>query len=152
MKKYKIGFSIKGFVAFLCVMIPNIIWAVLPPTNDILAGNNADNPIFDVLLNICRFLIFALLVLLINKTEKENRTSKALLCLSVFCLLGYFVSWVLYYLGNTNPWLLVLGLAASPSLYFIFIGLWLKNYPVILPSFIFAIIHIAITYANFVQF
>ena len=151
MKKYKIGFSVKGFAAFLCVMIPNIIWAVLPPTNDILAGNNSDNPIYDVILNICRLLIVALLVFLVNKTEKESRTPKALLGVSVFCLLGYFMSWVLYYLGNTNPWLLLIGLAASPSLYFIFIGLWLKNYPAILPSIIFAIIHIAITYANFLQ-
>ena len=132
--------------------LPNRIWAVLPPTNDILAGNNSNNTIYDVVLNICRLLIVALLVLLRNKTEKEKKTAKALLGVSVFCLLGYIMSWVLYYLGNTNPWLLVVGLAASSSLYFIFIGLWLKNYPVVLPSFIFAIIHIAITHKNFVPF
>ena len=151
MKDYRIGFSIKGFAAVLCVMMPNILWAILPPANDMLAGNNAGNPMYDVVLNVCRFLIVALLVLLSNKTVRNNGTSRTLLCVSGFWLLGYFGSWVLYYLGNTNPWLLVLGLAASPSLYFVFIGLWLKNIPAILPSIVFAIIHVAVTYANFVQ-
>ena len=150
MKKYKIGFSVKGCISFLLVMIPNIIWAIVPPAHDTLAGNNAAYPIFDVLQNICRFLIIALLVFVIHKSEKENKQIKAYIVAAAVCLVGYYLSWVLYYAGNTNPWLLVMGLAASPSLFFIFVGLWLKNYLALIPSIFFAIIHIAVTFINFV--
>jgi hypothetical protein len=148
MTNYKIGFSKKGLIGFLLVMIPNIIWAVWPPTNDILANNKAANPVYDVVINVCRWAIVALLVFLINKAGNEN--NRLPFCASTFCLIGYYIAWGLYYAGNTSPWLFVIGLAASPSLFFIFMGLWLKNYPALLPGLVFAIIHVAVTYTNFI--
>lgn len=150
MKNYKIGFSAKGCVSFLLVMIPNIIWAIWPPANDILASNKAANPVYDVILNVCRWAIVVLLVFLINKAENENKRASVPIYVSAICLIGYYIAWGLYYAGNTSPWLFVIGLAVLPSLFFIFMGLWLKNHLALLPSLIFAIIHITVTFTNFI--
>ena len=149
MKNYKIGFSVKGFISFILVMIPNIIWAVAPPAVDILSQNNAVYPVFDWIMNICRFIIVALLVLLINIAGNTKKRTWLFVAPGLLCLFGYCISWGLYYGGNVNPWLFVAGLAAAPSLYFIFVGLWLKNYLSLLPSVLFAVIHITVTYLNF---
>ena len=148
MKQYKIGFSVKGLISFVAVMLPNIIWMVAPPANDILAGNSAENPFFDAVLNICRWLTVFALAFVINKNEKESKYSKFFIA-AVVCLSVYYISWILYYCGSANPWLFVAGLAAAPSLYFIFVALWLKNYPAILPSAIFAVIHVTVTFLNY---
>ena len=53
MSKYKIKFFIKGIFAFLLVMIPNIIWMIMPSTNNFLAGNSSDIVALNVLMSNC---------------------------------------------------------------------------------------------------
>jgi len=149
MKQYKFGFSIKGLIAFLLVMAPNIVWMIAPPVNDVLAGNSAAAPALDIVQNVCRWMVVALLILLVNKSEKKNKLSKIFIAAAALCLLVYYVSWALYYIGYADPWMVVIGMAAAPSLYFIFVALWLNNYPAVVPGIIFAVIHTAITFINY---
>jgi hypothetical protein len=86
------------------------------------------------------------LILLVNKNGEKS--SIFFLGLAALCLALYYLAWIFYHQGVVAPWLLVGGLAAMPPVYFIFLGLWLKNYPLLISSVIFGITHIAITYAN----
>lgn len=147
MKNYRFGFSLKGFISFVLIMIPNILWINFPPTNDILLGNNADNPIFYIVLNISQWFMIALLVILINKTNEKRE--RKFIAAAGLCLAGYYILWVCYFIGIINPWFLI-GMALLPSMYFIFVELWMRNYIAIIPSIVFGIIHIAITYSNYI--
>ena len=35
-KNYRIGFDLPGLLLFLMIMIPNVIWFVIPAANDVL--------------------------------------------------------------------------------------------------------------------
>jgi small-conductance mechanosensitive channel len=147
MKNYRFGFSLKGFIAFVFVMIPNIIWMLVPPVNNPIAGNNAPDSVFEIVLGASQFALVASLIILNRRDSHNNKTNKILIVLAFLCLTGYYVSWISYYAGIVNPWMFV-GMAVLPSVYFIAVGLWLKNYVSIIPGIVFGITHTIITCLN----
>lgn len=147
MKNYRFGFSLKGFLAFMLVMIPNFIWMLVPPVNNELSENNGVF-LLDMIQNISQVLMIALLIILVRKENKVQSRARLYIGLGAFMLVGYYVAWICYFLGFIYPWLLV-SMAIMPVLYFIFIILWLQNYVAIIPSVIFGAVHIAITCLNY---
>lgn len=147
MKNYKLGFSVKGFVSFILVMIPNIIWMVIPAANDVLIGNSAVRP-YDTVLSVSRWLMVITLIMIINTDVRVNKSKRLFAVSASVCLVIYYVSWAFYYLGIVNPWLFI-SMALFPVLYFILTDLWLKNYIAVIPSIVFGITHIGITCSNY---
>lgn len=92
-------------------------------------------------------LTVALLIMPINQGH-ENGHILFLTFATIFLAL-YYLAWIFYYQGVVSPWLLVLGLAAMPPLYFLALGFWMKNYLMLIPCTIFGIAHITITRNNF---
>ena len=149
MKKYKAGFSLEGLLGSLLVILPNIIWAIVPPANDVLSENSVEIPALDLIMNVCRIALITLLIVVVNKTEGESRGERRFLVPAALSLLAYYVSWVMFYAGVTNPWLFILGLATAPSLFFILLALGLSNKPALVPGAVFAVLHIAVTAIGF---
>lgn len=92
-------------------------------------------------------LTVTLMIFLLNKGEGRNRNFY--IGLAVLFLAGYYISWIFYYNGVVAPWLLILGIACMPPLYFFFAGLWMKNYVLLVPCAIFGVTHILITCMNY---
>ncbi|MCE1255084.1 MAG: hypothetical protein LWX83_16240, partial [Anaerolineae bacterium] len=91
--------------------------------------------------------IVVLLILVVNKNGLSNNP---LFCvLSVIFLLGYYLAWVFYYRGVVHPWLLIIGIAGMPPLYFLCAGLWLNNLTVVIPCLIFGLVHVCITCSTY---
>ncbi|MFC4322999.1 hypothetical protein [Litchfieldia salsa] len=147
MKKYRFGFSLNGFIVFLLAIVPNIIWVIVPPTNNPIAGNSASIPIFDIVVHVSQFIMILLLISVIRKESKNKKYIRVYIGLASFCLAGYYALWISYYAGILSPWIYV-GLAVLPSIYFISAELWLKNYVAIIPSVVFGLTHILITCSN----
>ena len=148
MKNYKLGFSLKGFTAFMLIMIPNVIWMIKPPVYNPIAGNSIPYPIFDLVANVSQTIMIALLIILIPKKTGKGKAIKINFSLASFCLVGYFIAWISYYNGISFPWLYV-SMAVLPSVFFISIDLWLNNYIAVVPSIVFGITHVAFTCHNF---
>jgi hypothetical protein len=148
MKKYRLGFSIRGFLSFLLIMIPNIIWMIISPANDLLAENSSVYPILDVTEHVSQGIMLALLFVIINNERSNGRRARIYLSISGICISIYYILWILYYIGIVDPWML-LGLAFFPAVYFLCMALTLRNYLMLIPCVIFGIIHIIITGMNF---
>ncbi len=144
MKRYKFGFSLKGFLAFLLAMLPNIVWAVIPPFNDVLAASTAAFPVWETIAAASQWLMIAALVLFIHQDPEQEQHPRQLVGSASFCLAGYYVFWVLYYAGVASPWLFI-GMAVLPTAYFVLAALWLKNYIALVPAALFGAIHIVLT-------
>lgn len=138
-----------GFILYILQLFPNIIWMLIPPTNNVLMGNSSIYPILNIIEQVFGIMTVALLILLINKGGKSNR--KLYIILAILFLAGYYAAWILYYKGMVSPWLLIIGLAAMPPLYFLFVGLWMRNYVVLIPCVVFGVTHIAITCSNYLR-
>ena len=146
LKKYKIGFDIWGLLLFLIIMIPNFIWFAVPAPNDILREDSITKAV-DTVGSVCQVLMIILLCILIRKERNKTRVP-SIIAVVISCLL-YFVSWVLYYLGITNVFV-ILGLTIPPCLSFLIFAITRRNIIAIIPISVFAICHLIYATVNFV--
>jgi len=151
LEQFKIGFSIFGFLAFVLQELPYIPWLLWPPLDNPLQNNNPANIILGILEQAGGILTVALLILIVRKTKGKVNFINIYIQLAVFCLLLYYASWVLYFLGFTNVWLIVIGLSAAVPLYYLFISLWLKNDFAIITSILFFIGHTGSNFLNYMR-
>ncbi len=123
-------------------LAPNIVWMLAPPANDVLTQNSSPYPFWDIVEHTLGVLIVVSLIFVVSKS---GRRSPAFLAVAALFLAAYYVSWVFYFQGAVYPWLLVIGMAATPPLCFLFAGIWLKNDIAALVSVVFGAVHVAIT-------
>lgn len=147
-KKYKLGFSFIGLIAFLLPMIPNVFWILLPPVSSTLPANESALPFIKVVGTVCQSLMIALLILVVNTRRKSDTSKSIIAAVGVACLISYLALWVLYFTMPITPMLLLM-MAALPSAYFICVGYYLENYPSLIPATLFALIHIATTATSY---
>ncbi|MEK5255114.1 hypothetical protein NST74_16750 [Paenibacillus sp. FSL F4-0125] len=149
MMNYGFQFSLKGLLLYALQLLPNIIWMLVPPANNVLTENSSVYKILNIIEGMFGVLTVILMIVLINKGEGSN--SNLYIGLAIMFLAAYYISWVFYYNGVVAPWLLILGIACMPPLYFFFVGLWMKNYVLLVPCAIFGITHILITAMNYLR-
>ncbi len=149
MNNYVFGFSLMGLILYALQLFPNIIWMLAPPANNILTKNSSPYPILNIIEFVFGIMTVALLILLINKGGGRN--SNFYIGLAILFLLGYYAAWIFYYNGVVSQWLFIVGIAAMPPLYFLFVGLWMNNYIALIPCVIFGVTHIAITCGTYLK-
>lgn len=147
LKKYKLSFEVWGLLLFLMIMIPNFIWFAVPAPDDILRTASITKEI-DTIASVCQVLMIAAISILRNKESKK-------LCFTLFtaiaagCCLLYFISWIVYYAGMVNPFV-ILGLTVLPCLAFLFFAIDRKNGIAIIPITVFTICHFIYGMVNFI--
>ncbi|MBU5593517.1 hypothetical protein KQI89_17425 [Clostridium sp. MSJ-4] len=139
---YHFGFSWTGFIIFLLPMIPNVFYFLIPTS-----GNNVNRHlILDVLEHGSQAIFIFLLIFVIRKQTSEILCAYTIAMAII--LIFYYVLWIFYFIGKVNL-LILLGMAVLPVAYFILAEMWLHNYLAIIPTVIFGIVHVIITYMDF---
>lgn len=147
LKNYKLGIDIKGILLFLIIMIPNIIWFLVPAAIDPLR-NESITPSVDAVAQVFQILMVAALAVIKNREGSNNLKGKAgftILLLLVF----YYVGWILYYAGIVNA-MIHLDLCIAPCMAFIIFSYWRKNAVALLSAVGFTICHIIFVCMNFI--
>lgn len=145
MKNYNIRFSLKGLIAFVIIMLPNIIWMIKPPGNDFMSSNSSTIDFLNISMVVSQWIMIIGLIMLC-RTEAA-RSNHVFVIVSLLCAGIYYVLWVCYYLDKVRP-LMFIGMAVFPCCYFIAFILWQKIYLLLIPTIIFSILHIGITVSN----
>jgi len=104
LEKFKIGFSIFGLLAFALQELPYIPWLLWPPLDNPLQNNNPANIFVGLLEQAGGIFTVALLILIVRKTKEKANFKNIFIRLAILCLVLYYTSWVLYFLGITNVW------------------------------------------------
>lgn len=145
MMGYSFGFSWKGLLAFLLIMIPNMFYFFVP--NLAASGRATSNHlIWDIIEHVSQAIFIILLMFLVNKQDSPM-VSPYTVCMAIL-LLSYYVLWTFYFTGNKNL-VILLGMATLPVAYFALAEIWLHILPAIIPTAIFGFVHIVITYMDF---
>lgn len=147
LKNYKLTFDPWCLILFLIIMIPNLIWFIIPAPNDILRISSTAE-VFDILSSIFQVLMLITLCFFKNTKSETIRFSPLIIVTSVCCLL-YFGSWILYYSGITNSFI-ILSLASLPCLAFLLFDIDRKNWLALIPILIFSTCHIISGLINFI--
>lgn len=144
MMSYHFGFSWKGLIVFLLPMIPNFFYFLIPTSS--VPGTTNSHLTLNILEHGSQVMFIFLLIFVTRKQAPE------ILCpytIGMAILLTlYFLLWILYFAGNINL-VILLGMAVLPVLYFIVAEMWLYNYLALIPTILFGIVHIIITYIDF---
>ncbi len=148
---YAVAFSLTGLILYVLQLLPNIVWLAMPPANDVLKHNSSPHAALNVVEQTFGFVTVALLIIVVSRVGTQGRNGSWLLVCAAGFLAAYYLAWVLYYQGNVSGWLLVLGIAAMPPVYFFFVASWMKNYLALIPCAIFGIAHVAITWSNYMN-
>lgn len=146
-KNYKFGIDIKGILLFLIIMIPNIIWFLVPAPIDPLR-NESITPSVDVVAQVFQILMVAALAIIRNhegliKFNKIERVTMLLL------IVLYFMGWVFYYTGIVNA-IIHLDLCIAPCMAFIAFSYWRKNAVALLSAVGFTVCHVIFVCMNFI--
>ncbi len=147
--KLQFGFSLYGLLAFTLQEIPYLPWLLFPPTDNPLSGNTPATLLLGTLERFGGIATVALLILLVRKSKPS--THNIFFRLALLLLAIYYLCWVLYFLGFTDPRLLVMGLSAPVPLYYFFVSLWLGNFPASITSILFFVGHTGSNWINFLQ-
>lgn len=142
---YSFGFSWKGLLAFLLVMVPNLFYFLLPNQNPSGSGIS-DHLILDRVEHASQAIFICLLLFLVKK-QNSPMVSPYTICIAII-LLSYYALWISYFAGSKSLTVL-LGMAVLPVIYFAIAEIWLHNLPAIIPTAVFGITHIMITYMDF---
>ena len=147
MKKYKIAFDVWGFLLFLLIMAPNLIWFAVPAPNDILRGESATE-ILDTIASVCQVLLVAALCVIVNREHPALRLTPVIWgCVGSGVL--YYAGWILYYLGFTDSPVILL-LTVPPCLVFLLFAIDRKNFVAVIPAVIFSVCHLIYGLVNFI--
>lgn len=146
--RYRLRFSLAGFVAFVVPMIPNVVWAFVPRAGPPLPVNDSVATFIEVSGAVSQVLMIALLVMVVNTRRQSLSSKKFVAAVGAACLIGYLVLWVVYFTAPITPMLLLM-MAVLPSAYFICVCLYLENYPSLVPATLFALIHISTTATSY---
>jgi hypothetical protein len=146
-KSFNIRFSLVGLLLYGLQLLPNIIWKLAPPANNVLSQNASSSNILNFIEGF--FGMVTVILMVVNIGRSIERGSNIYIGFAFLFLALYYLSWVLYYSGIVSPWLLILGIAAMPPMYFFFSALWMNNYVLLVPCVIFGVAHIVITSSNY---
>lgn len=146
LKKYKLHFEVWGFLLFLLVMLPNIIWFAIPAPNDILRTASVTETL-DTIASVCQILMITALCFFRNEKSKKLRITPFIILAAICCFL-YFISWIVYYAGIVNV-MVIIGLTLPPCLAFLFFALDRKNGIAVIPTLIFTGCHLLYGIINF---
>ena len=147
LKNYKFCFDIWGLVLFLIIMLPNFIWFAIPAPNDILRTDSV-TPTADAIGSFFQIFFIIALCILQRKSTPKIQVNSLIIMVTASVLL-YFTGWIFYYVGITNP-LIILLLTIAPCVAFIFFAIDRKNIIALIPAIVFTICHITYAIINFI--
>ena len=147
LKKYRFGFDILGLILFLIIMIPNFIWFAVPAPNDILRNPSITETI-DAVASVFQVIMIICLCILKNRNQSRIHITP-LIIITIISVAVYFISWVFYYVGITNAFV-ILGLTIPPCMAFLFYSIDRKNVVAVVPTIIFTICHLIYGIVNYI--
>ena len=71
----------------------------------------------------------------------SGRREKLFFTLAISIILVNFFGWALYFTGHQSTFVVMLFLVAMPPLYYVAIGLWRRNTPLIVTGTVFLAVH-----------
>ena len=151
-KNQYFGLWLIGLVLFAIQELPYMIMPLIPlQTNPIM--NMPTNSVFvDICEKIFGILCVVVMVLIVNSDNKlfSVKTKSEIIFFSIAAgvIALNFLGWILYFCGMQTIAVMIVFIFALPPLYYLFIGLWRKNYFLVGTAALFFAIHLSNAFIN----
>jgi hypothetical protein len=105
------------------------------------------SPFLNGLEKILGILSIAILILIVEKDAKwfslSSKKELFFFTVAMMMLLINFGGWIFYFAGYQSKALMIVCLVAAVPLYYVFLGLWRKNYILAITGILFFIVHVS---------
>lgn len=151
-KNQYFGLWLIGLLLFAIQEIPYMVMPLVP-----LEANPVMNmPTNSLFLEICEkilgVLCIVVMVLIVNKNSTlfslRTKSEIAFFSVAIGLILVNFTGWVLYYCGLQTVAIMIVFIFTLPPLYYLFVGLWRKNYFLVITAALFFIVHLSNAFVN----
>jgi len=147
------GLFALGFLFFFIQEIPYIIMPFIKLANNPIMEMFRAYPILNILEKITGISTVIAMIFIINQDTNpfpfDSVKDKLSFLLIIILLLGYYLGWIFYFNGRQDLLLVIAMLVALPPLYYSSIGLWRKNYILVILGIIFLFLHIANVWTSY---
>jgi hypothetical protein len=136
-----------GIVFFLIQELPYAVMPFLSLTSNPLMEMQTSGHVLDVMEKLSGIMSVVLLVLPVNDKDADASLkisrNKIFFVLALLFLAVYFVGWWFYFNGFQRIAWMLSCLVAMPPLYYMSLGLWRRNRPLVIVAVFFLVFHIA---------
>ncbi len=146
LKTHTMGFEPWGLALFASVMLPNLLWMLLPAPDDVLR-NPSVTPVVDGLGSFFQMVMVFCLCAIRRTDAMPVRLSPVLLAV-VGCVGLYWAAWGCYYAGFTHAAIL-LAMALLPCAAFLGFLAERRNLIGLAPAVGFTVCHVIFAVANY---
>ena len=140
-----LGFWVLGLLLFLIQEIPYMLMPLFHLETNPIMNMTETSATLDVCEKILGSLCIALMVFVVHKDAAlfSIADSREKLCftLAVIILLTNFFGWALYFTGHQSIFVMMFFIVVMPPLYYVAIGLWRKNTPLVITGAVFLAVH-----------
>ena len=139
------GFWILGAVLFAVQEIPYILMPFIRLKTNPIMNMTETSPALDVCEKILGSLCIALMIFVIHRDAVffsiAQGREKLFFTLAALILLANFFGWTLYFAGRQSLFVMMAFIVAMPPLYYMAIGLWRQNTPLVITGAVFLAVH-----------
>ena len=152
-KSQYLGFWVIGILLFVLQEIPYMIMPLFHMETNPIMEMPTNSLWLDIFEKIFGIVSVAVMVLIVHKENKlfsvkDSKISTIFFGAAAIILLLNFIGWVFYFCGFQSITIMIVFIFALPPLYYLCIGLWRKNYFLVVVSSIFFIIHLSNGFIN----
>ena len=140
-----LGFWVPGLVLFALQEIPYMLMPLFHLETNPIMNMTETSAILDVCEKILGSLCIALMVFIVHKDATlfsiTNAREKLFFTLAMVILLTNFFGWGLYFTGHQSIFVMIFFIVAMPPLYYVAVGLWRQNIPLVVTGAVFLAVH-----------
>lgn len=145
-KNQYLGCWLLGIIFFVIQEVPYMIMPLFNLASNPIMNMPTNSVVLDVSEKIFGVLCIVFMILIVNKESSlfsvKTKSEKVFFSTSIITIILNFIGWILYFCGLQGVAIMIVFLFALPPLYYLFIGLWRKNYFLVASSSIFFVIHL----------
>ena len=151
-KNQYFGLWLLGLLLFAIQEIPYLVMPLIPLTTNPVMEMPTNSAFLDICEKIFGVSCVAIMVLVVHKDNKlfsiRDKSEKVFFFITVGIIVFNFIGWILYFCGLQNVAIMIIFIFGLPPLYYLFIGLWRKNYFLVTVSGLFFIVHLSNAFVN----
>lgn len=151
-KKQYFGFFALGLGFFVLQELPYIIMPLIPLESNPLMEMQDKSMVLNIIEKVFGVSCIIAMLFLVHSDGKwfslDSQKERFYFGMAMIAIAGYLTGWIFYFNGFQNLALILCLLVALPPIYYMFLGLWRKNYILAVLGGIFLIAHVSNVWNN----
>lgn len=147
-----IGFWALGLILFALQEIPYMVMPFLKLENNPIMNMQESSIVLDISEKILGSLCIAIMTFVVQKEihffDIGDGICKVAFYLSILVLFLNFIGWGLYFTGQQSIGIMMFFIVILPPLYYALIGIWRKNWILLIVGLLFEAVHSIHIYGN----